>query len=418
MAWGRTLDSSAQILTPVCRPLDSWRYISYYWKENSKEQVLSVILPRPAGTTITPSSSSVLPNPPSSWLAEVQNVHLRRSTVAGLYERLKRYLFIQVRGTPASGKTVLARLLGTHISQQDPGVHVIWIQGWTQRVAESRDYQSYLQDRGWVINRETVFIFDEAQATYRDDALWHHFFKSMETFNARLIVFCSYGSPSLPIDVGDTMEIPTPISVPDHQRVTLRHVGHDDDLPPVGLFFTQSEFNDLVKNQKSYYDESFFDAVFRITNGHVGALHDFCKIVTNDGSFREFKHAGKLYTWDSFLSSFTPENLLRRLGYTGVFSRGLPPDEVLQSSAMASVFSAVLSKNVVTEADFETGSEKSDALQQCFCNGWLHADKFVTNLQVTSSHHRFTACMYSGNYGAMSPKKIWSHSMQIVFWNL
>ena len=57
---------------------------------------------------------------------------------------------------------------------------------------------------------------------------------------------------------------------------------------------------------------------------------------------------------------------------------------------MASVFSAVLSKNVVTEADFEAGSEKSDALQQCFC---IHADKFVTNLQVTSSHHRFTACM-------------------------
>jgi hypothetical protein len=76
------------------------------------------------------------------------------------------------------------------------------------------------------------------------------------------------------------MEIPTPISVPDHQRVTLRHVGHDDDLPPVGLFFTQS---DLVKNQKSYFDKSYFDAVFRITNGHVWAIHDFIQIVTNDG---------------------------------------------------------------------------------------------------------------------------------------
>lgn len=177
---------------------------------------------------------------------------------------------MKVRGTPASGKTVLARLLGTHISQRDPSVHVIWIQGWPQRVAESRDYQSYLQDKGWIINRETVFIFDEAQATYRDGTLWHHFFKSMETFNARVIIFCSYGSPSLRINVGEIMEIPTPISVPDHQRITLRHVDHEDDLPPVGLLFTQSEFNDLVKDQKSYSDESFFDAVFRITNGHVG----------------------------------------------------------------------------------------------------------------------------------------------------
>ena len=59
-----------------------------------------------------------------------------------------------------------------------------------------------------------------------------------------------------------------PISVPD---------------PPVGLFFTRSEFNDLVKNQKSDFDESFFDAVFRITNGYVGAIHDFIQIDINDG---------------------------------------------------------------------------------------------------------------------------------------
>ena len=53
--------------------------------------------------------------------------------------------------------------------------------------------------------------------------------------------------------------------------------------------------------------------------------------------------------------------------------------------ATADVFSAVLSKNVVTEADLGTGSEKSDALQQCFRNGWLHADK-ITNLQVDTGH--------------------------------
>ncbi|KAF8331794.1 hypothetical protein F5887DRAFT_55236 [Amanita rubescens] len=216
----------------------------------------------------------------------------------------------------------------------------------------------------------------------------------METFNALAIVFCSYGNPLLRINVGETMEIPTLISVPDYQRVTLRHVDHEDNLPPVGLLFTQSEFNDLIKNQKSYFDESFFDDVFRITNGHVGAIHDFIQIVTSDDSFRESKHAGELYTWDSFLGAFTPKKLLRRLGSTGVFSRGLPPNEALQSSATAGVFSVVLSKNVVTDSDFGTGSERSDALQQCFRNGWLHADKFKTDLQVTgyffpSSLHRW-----------------------------
>ena len=88
---------------------------------------------------------------------------------------------MKVRGTPASSKTVLARLLGTYILQQVPNVHIIWIQGWPQRVAGSRHYQSYLQERGWILNRETVFIFDEAQATYRHGTLWHHFFKPMDT---------------------------------------------------------------------------------------------------------------------------------------------------------------------------------------------------------------------------------------------
>lgn len=55
------------------------------------------------------------------------------------------------------------------------------------------------------------------------------------------------------------------------------------------------------------------------------------------------------------------------------FKRGLPSDEALQSPATASVFSAVLCRNVVKESEFET--DEKNALQECFRNGWLHADK-------------------------------------------
>ncbi|KAF8648910.1 hypothetical protein AX14_008772 [Amanita brunnescens Koide BX004] len=42
------------------------------------------------------------------------DVSPRRDTVTALYERIKEYGFVQVRGTPASGKTVLAQLLADH----------------------------------------------------------------------------------------------------------------------------------------------------------------------------------------------------------------------------------------------------------------------------------------------------------------
>ena len=97
----------------------------------------------------------------------------------------------------------------------------------------------------------------------------------------RAIVFASYGSPTLRISIKGT-----PMVITDPQRVTLPHVAHEDGLPPTGLLFTRSEFNDLViKHYPSsvfYFHSSFFDALFDITNGHVGTIHDFTGIIIAD----------------------------------------------------------------------------------------------------------------------------------------
>ncbi len=188
---------------------------------------------------------------------------------------------MKVRGTPASGKTVLAQLLAEHIYQQDESVHIIWIYGWPTK-AERRNYRSYLQEKGWIEYAKTVFIFDEAQESYHDIELWTGFFKSMRAHRERrAIVLCSYGSPASRISFREI-----PLVVTDAQRVTLRHIDHKDHLPPVGLFFTLSEFNDLVtKNYPSpqfHFHSSFFDTLFRVTNGHVGAIQDFISIIIAD----------------------------------------------------------------------------------------------------------------------------------------
>ena len=184
---------------------------------------------------------------------------------------------MKVRGTPGSGKTVLTRLLAAHIRRQDPTVDkVLQIYLWPP-IADRGNYDAVLKQKGWVEHQKTVFIFDEGQLTYDDEGLWNDFFKSIHESKGfcRAIVFASYGSPTSRIVITGTS---IPMYLPDHQRVTLRHVAHGDGLGPAGVLFTQSEFNDLVDSHYRspdsdfYLDQSFFDAIFEITNGHVGAI--------------------------------------------------------------------------------------------------------------------------------------------------
>ena len=192
---------------------------------------------------------------------------------------------MKVRGTPGSGKTVLTRLLDAHIRQQDPTVNkVLRIYSWPP-IAGRGSYASILKEKGWVEHKKTVFIFDEGQLTYDDYGLWNDFFKSIHEGKGfcRAIVFASYGSPTSRIIITEN----TPMELPDHQRVTLHHVAHGDGLAPAGLLFTKSEFDDLVyRHYRSqagvYLDQSFYDAVFEITNGHVGAIMDFINIIIAD----------------------------------------------------------------------------------------------------------------------------------------
>ena len=191
----------------------------------------------------------------------------------------------KVRGTPGSGKTVLTRLLAAHIRQQDPTVdQVLQIYSWPP-IADRDEYDAVLKRKGWVEHKKTVFIFDEGQLTYDDGGLWLDFFKSIHESKGhrRAIVFASYGSPTSRIIITGT---PTPMFIPDRQRVTLHHIAHGDGLCPAGLLFTRREFDDLVTRHyhspEVYFHQSFFESLFEITNGHVGAILDFINIIIAD----------------------------------------------------------------------------------------------------------------------------------------
>ena len=189
--------------------------------------------------------------------------------------------FLQVRGTSASGKSTLAMLLGRHIRVQEPDVRVIWIGGWNiDDVAQCGGWSSYLAKRkGWIPGEDTVFIFDSAQASYKDGELWNNLFKGIHDYrDRRAIAFATYGSPSSFFDIEGTT-----FYVASAARVSLLPTAHEDNLPATGLLFTRTEFDELVSKQypdsECHFHSSFLDAVYKFTEGHVGAIYSFLHII-------------------------------------------------------------------------------------------------------------------------------------------
>ena len=189
--------------------------------------------------------------------------------------------FLQVRGTPGSGKSTLAKLLGRHIRVQEPNVRVIWISGWKpDDVAECLGWYSYLKkQKGWIPKENTVFIFDEAQESYKDGELWNDLFKCIHDYpERRAIAFASYGSPS-----SITKMQGTPIFVTPRARIGLLPITDEDNLPAAGLLFSHIEFDELVSKHFSdpehHFHPSILEMVFKITDGHVGAIYSILHII-------------------------------------------------------------------------------------------------------------------------------------------
>jgi hypothetical protein len=172
-------------------------------------------------------------------------------------------------------------------------VDVISVYGWPQeKVDKFGGWSQFLQKEGWKPGKETIFIFDEAQESYEDTELWSQFFKDFRGFGVLFaIAFASYGSPTSEDSYSSSASSinvhhsprRTPVLVSDSQRVTLHPIDHQDGLHPVGLLFTEAEFNELVQKQFSSneyrFQPSFFHGVFDFTGGHVGAIQDFLRIV-------------------------------------------------------------------------------------------------------------------------------------------
>ena len=73
---------------------------------------------------------------------------------------------IQVRGTPANGKTTLAKLLHDYILKNEPESWVTRIRAWkSENDMPPGGWQEWLDSR-WKFQPGSVLIVDEAQSSY------------------------------------------------------------------------------------------------------------------------------------------------------------------------------------------------------------------------------------------------------------
>ena len=166
-----------------------------------------------------------------------------------------------MQGTPGSGKTVLANLLSFYIAEEEPDTNVYFIHA----LPENEKVRTI---------DDTVLILDEAQTTYEDKDFWTRF-KNPDFEKMRVVAFASHGSSG---HTGPNNL--SPIWIASEQRVGLARLDCGDGNL-VGLLFTRDELDALVKlrfHDKGFSD-SFIDAVFDMTNGHVGACEDLMRTV-------------------------------------------------------------------------------------------------------------------------------------------
>ena len=208
----------------------------------------------------------------------------REKTVQELARILDQERVVNIRGTPASGKSVLGRLLFHHY--RDQHVPVIFLPVWPQsqtddytdilvRKARGAGYEFVTSDT--LADANIVIILDEAQMSYGDDGLWLGLIKSQSgrRYGPRIALFTSYGSPTTGPEVTLAGSPLAFLGAQQRVSITPSIIRYS---PKIALFYNREEFDDVVsrycQDDRSLLklDDGASDYLFNLTNGHPGAV--------------------------------------------------------------------------------------------------------------------------------------------------
>lgn len=207
----------------------------------------------------------------------------RVETVDALWNLLQANGRVHVRGTPASGKSTLARLLAAHVQQLRPDLPVYYCTWYPQLVPNTPRFQEALNsllgqeaDANYWKKAPLLLIIDEAQLSFTFTPLWNDLIKEIVPGGGpHIAIFSSYSSPSGWL--WDTCT-PTPVTTTEKQTISLRPSAEN---PTTSLFFSRPEFDDLIQRLCVYYSkgglkfelqQDLQDYIWKLTCGQPSAV--------------------------------------------------------------------------------------------------------------------------------------------------
>lgn len=367
-------------------------------------------------------------HPQTTPLVELPETSRRQDTVATLATLLGETTVVHIRGTPASGKTTLARLLEANLLASN--TKVVFITGWNQQ----RDVVDVLSEKCLRCGYESLdslralqlseytFILDEAQESYPDPTeflegekdLWGLVLKqqSMRGIGPRFALFTSYGSPT-----GGTPYYPktrTPVILTPRQRVSLKISGFPDS-PQISLCYTVSEHIEAVQrfcglqNHNFSFDENAGQYIYNLTNGHPGLVNSLLLYVFNVSELlprytvtkqkdslrqafqQDIKKDGEvtLLSLDNVINVvYDRERLFQYIRFLPAgrsFPHIFPSNVEVLSPASLGVLLKVLADGWV---EFEPTNEP---IGVCFRNGWVQVEHVLSGRMVCTFPTRLHA---------------------------
>ena len=220
------------------------------------------------------------------WDPNCEFVCDRKELVSYILQKAQQYGVLAIRATPMIGKSTLLRLLGIHILREhhdlEP-IYVLW-QHWSKRKHFNHkhvNHNDYLAEQrsdwaGWNAkirkpnpNARTIYLIDEAQGSYEEDAFWDHLVKSRNTRSSAIYVLvCVYGAIA---DRKPGIESQT-LRLDCFQRIELG----SPRFGPAGMLFKLGETTTVVRKWAVFnrytYDDNVPEYLQGATDGHPGIV--------------------------------------------------------------------------------------------------------------------------------------------------
>ncbi|ESZ90747.1 hypothetical protein SBOR_8860 [Sclerotinia borealis F-4128] len=225
----------------------------------------------------------------SSWNPNCPNVCERQHVVSTVLQQAQYMRVVVIRATPLVGKTTLLSLLGRHILHQREDLEPVFIYWESKDQRNNIPYKQYLKEqvryarienaiyRPCNPNARVIFLIDEAQGSYEDEAFWSFELKKPNTRRQPIFVLvCLYGSIGLPGNQNTFESQALKVDVDALNRIELRPSKHNS----LCMLFKSEETLIVVSKwvlENSFKPESvdleaIAEYIHTATDGHPGMV--------------------------------------------------------------------------------------------------------------------------------------------------